>query len=193
MTLTQFFSRFLHTQLVRGSLVLAVAGFIVLMTSQPATESSLTSQTIGLMVANFLLAIPFSDLFLPKMGLPLDPFLMAPALDHVVRKTAHFVEYAALGFVLVAWLRHTKTIGSKCYWLTPLMGFLFAASDEFHQTFVPGRSGQLSDVMLDWCGCLAGLMAYCLMKGIFRRYVRRSEKEENAVFSGKVALRIAPN
>ena len=35
---------------------------------------------------------------------------------------------------------------------------LYAVTDEFHQLFVPGRSGQFSDVVLDSAGALAGLL-----------------------------------
>lgn len=39
-----------------------------------------------------------------------------------------------------------------------LTGALYAASDEFHQLFVPGRSGQISDVLLDSAGVCFGVL-----------------------------------
>ena len=39
-----------------------------------------------------------------------------------------------------------------------VVGTLYAASDEIHQLFVPGRSGQLRDVLLDSAGVAAGIL-----------------------------------
>ena len=39
-----------------------------------------------------------------------------------------------------------------------VVGTLYAASDEIHQLFVPGRSGQLRDVFLDSAGVAAGIL-----------------------------------
>ena len=44
-----------------------------------------------------------------------------------------------------------------------LIAALYAASDEIHQLFVPGRSGQLSDVILDSAGALAGVAAFTVI------------------------------
>ncbi len=76
----------------------------------------------------------------------------------MVRKAAHVVLYLALGFslrvCLESWLGKRKglMIGSA------LMGIIYGATDELHQLFVPGRSGELSDVILDGTGVLAGVL-----------------------------------
>ena len=46
---------------------------------------------------------------------------------------------------------------------------LYAASDEIHQLFVPGRSGQLSDVILDSAGTLAGVAAFTVLCWLINR------------------------
>ena len=46
---------------------------------------------------------------------------------------------------------------------------LYAASDEIHQLFVPGRSGQLSDVILDSAGALAGVAAFTVLCWLINR------------------------
>ena len=46
---------------------------------------------------------------------------------------------------------------------------LYAASDEIHQLFVPGRSGQLSDVILDSAGALAGVAAFTVLWWLINR------------------------
>ena len=174
----------MHTQLVRGALVALIAGFIVQMTSQPAIASTASSQVIATIVAKCLLSLPNSDMLLSLWGLPAKLTLLAPALDHAVRKTAHFTEYAALGFVLVAWLRHTRRFERHAYWMALTAGALFACSDEWHQTFVPGRSGQLSDVLLDTTGCLFGILVYYCFKVFFVAIQKKRASAQKRKSSG---------
>lgn len=81
--------------------------------------------------------------------------------EHLVRKTAHFTEYALLG---VLYLLTARSRGSLRGRLTlPLFwGLLTPVADESLQLLVEGRSGQLTDVLLDFSGVLAG-MGVCLL------------------------------
>lgn len=85
----------------------------------------------------------------------------------LVRKGAHLTEYLLLGAALMG---HVKAV-SACrslkhpVLLSYLIGTLYAASDELHQLFVPGRSGELTDAMLDSLGVLLGvLLIYFLIR-----------------------------
>lgn len=69
-----------------------------------------------------------------------------------VRKLGHFGGYAVLGALAA---RAAGRPGAAL-----AIGLLYAAADEWHQTFVPGRSGQLSDVLLDTAGTAAGLWVW---------------------------------
>lgn len=78
---------------------------------------------------------------------PTGPVLTWP--EYLLRKGAHVFEYAVLyGLVRRGW-------PSLPSWLFCV---LYAASDEWHQSFVPGRMGRVSDVVLD--SCAAGLAAW---------------------------------
>ena len=84
--------------------------------------------------------------------------------DYLIRKAAHFTEYAVLGALLfgAAGVRHGL-------WFPPCFGLLAALLDETVQLFAAGRSGQISDVWLDLAGFLTGwiviaLIATCLRK-----------------------------
>lgn len=88
---------------------------------------------------------------LPWLDLDLDFF-------HVlVRKGAHFTAYLILG-LLVSYARRPE--GPKSYGSVFLFCMLYAMSDEFHQTFIPGRSGELRDVLIDSAGALSGILFY---------------------------------
>ena len=86
---------------------------------------------------------------------------------HGVRKLAHFTEFFILGGLLfLDW----RLWGRGGLWLPPAVGIAAAAADEFLQTSVPGRSGQLSDVLLDFSGiACAGLIGLL--------FSRRKEKK----------------
>ena len=78
--------------------------------------------------------------------------------EHLLRKTAHFVEFSILGALLMSsMLVSVKgAIGNNIF--IPLFcGLLTAVSDESIQLFSDGRSGQVSDVMLDFGGVLFGI------------------------------------
>lgn len=67
-----------------------------------------------------------------------------------VRKLAHFCEFALLGFLLVF------ALGGKVL-AAAILGIIYACTDEFHQTFVSGRAGQLPDVGIDGAGVICGM------------------------------------
>jgi len=71
--------------------------------------------------------------------------------DLVLRKVAHAAEYAVLGFLLL------RAVGRETAALA--LGIAYAASDELHQHFVPGRQGSVLDVLLDSVGVAAGVYA----------------------------------
>jgi VanZ family protein len=70
-------------------------------------------------------------------------------LDLILRKIAHAAEYALLT-LLWAWALRPAT-----RWNVPaaaLVAIVYAVSDEYHQTFVEGRSGTVTDVLIDAAG-----------------------------------------
>ncbi len=85
--------------------------------------------------------------------------------DDVVRKLAHLTEYAVLGALLERALPRPLPAF--------VLGVAYAASDELHQHFVPGRTGEPLDVAIDAVGVLVGIVAY-------RRLRRRAEPNEHA-------------
>ena len=77
--------------------------------------------------------------------------------DHLVRKIAHFSEFAALGGELVLLLILRRKKG-----LQPIVNCLFAGlavavTDEALQMLIPGRGPLVADVLLDFCGFSCGL------------------------------------
>lgn len=77
-------------------------------------------------------------------------------LNRIIRKLAHLTEFTILGSVLYAILRRYITYGTVIK--TIALGILIASLDEFIQLFSPGRSSQLSDVLIDTIGVIIGIL-----------------------------------
>lgn len=83
-------------------------------------------------------------------------------LSLIIRKLAHFTEYFILG-ILVYNLIHSY---DKKIYIGIIICVLYAISDEIHQLFVPGRSCQLLDILIDSMGSITGTYLLCFIKRI---------------------------
>lgn len=93
-----------------------------------------------------------------------------------VRKAAHVALFAVLGALALAAIRNWPGARDPRLWAL-LLAALYAASDEWHQAYVPGRSSELSDVVLDSvAAALAIYVAPALLRRLgSRRTVRAPE------------------
>ena len=73
-----------------------------------------------------------------------------------VRKAAHFAEYFVLCGVFTVFALTFDINRILACGLAFCAGTIYAASDEIHQLFVPGRSGLFTDVLIDSAGALVG-------------------------------------
>ena len=83
-------------------------------------------------------------------------------VSFIVRKCAHVSEFFILGILVINLI--SKYNVKNSYLLSFFVCVLYASSDEFHQLFVPGRSGQVADIFIDLIGVVLGLSIYCLIK-----------------------------
>jgi len=79
-----------------------------------------------------------------------------------MRKLAHVSEYAILAVLLYRAFVHTALKGRRALsaGLVLLLCAAYAATDEFHQSFVPSRTASLRDVMIDICGAMLAVILY---------------------------------
>lgn len=100
------------------------------------------------------------------------PGVSTTILTFLVRKSAHIIAYFILGILIYRALRitirrwRTRTVASFAL----LSCSLYAVTDEIHQLFVPGRSGELRDVMID---SIAALVGVGLCVWLMRRWALR--------------------
>lgn len=133
--------------------------------SETADDSTETSTGFSRLIINLL---PFTA-DMPEA----EKDLLAQELDGVVRTLAHFSIYAALGFFLLGALR--RTFDHNTMLIAIAFCVLYAISDEVHQLFVGGRSGQISDVVTDSLGSLAGTLVYISSAWIIKKKLQKNE------------------
>jgi VanZ family protein len=104
---------------------------------------------------------------------------------HYIRKTGHFVGYFMLSFLLFrAW---RATLRSSSLWAPRWAGIAFvmsafvASMDEWHQTFIPSRTGRVSDVILD---STAALIAQITIYA-FLQVTRSGKHQEQTMLAGR--------
>ena len=158
-----------HSIVLSLLLVIAVMLMIFCFSAQTGEESGEMSGRLTTWVLN--LVIPdFENLTPEKQENILS------TVGFLVRKLAHFSEYALLGFSLMLHItRVQKKITVHLPWLWAWgIGTLYAATDEFHQGFVAGRGPSVVDVMIDSSGVIAGLL---LMIWILKKRTKINERE----------------
>ena len=94
-----------------------------------------------------------------------------------VRKLAHIFIYLVLAVLVnTTFISHFRKNGFICIILTAGICTLYAASDEIHQYFVPGRSCEIRDMVIDFSGAVLGCAAYLLIRKIIQKNYLEKEK-----------------
>lgn len=145
-------------------LMLSCMGLIFYLSSQNANESSNVSG--GFIKAAIKLLFP---------GISADKQVtMIESLQFIVRKSAHFSLYTALGFLsYLSFVSYSRIPLMLRATISALVGIGYAVSDEYHQTFIPGRSGELRDVCIDSGGVLLAVFISLLVSVIWRHTLKR--------------------
>ncbi len=91
----------------------------------------------------------------------------ASITEHIVRKTGHFIEYFALGNLLILTVRMYVRRPVQYLFMELFILLSVPVLDEFLQTFIQGRSGNVSDILLDFTGGLAGMVLCQLLIHLF--------------------------
>lgn len=147
---------------------------IFLFSAKPADSSNESSKTIANLVLDISESLNIMDepLQEPEREYVLD------YINHVVRKLAHFTEFAILALAVEFhnWIQKRK--GARLILLSIGITVLYAASDEFHQLFVPGRSGEVKDVLIDSAGAVTGALLFYLALRLYENYRKTKIQSE---------------
>ena len=140
-------------KVIKGLVVILCMVIIFLFSTDNSVESTKKSNRVIIEVTSFFKL----DLSKKQQQYVIDMFFVP------VRKMAHFFIYFVLGIALVSFLREFSIPIRRLLLLSIFLAFLYACTDEFHQLFVPGRSGQIIDVILDTFGASVGVFIYYLV------------------------------
>ncbi|MHB8908268.1 MAG: VanZ family protein [Syntrophales bacterium] len=77
-------------------------------------------------------------------------------------KWAHFIEYYFFGFLIRRWLvnKRSNILRNNSLFFTMVTGICYGLSDEWHQSYVPGRNSSSEDLLFDALGILAAAVTY---------------------------------
>lgn len=129
--------------------------FIFYMSDKNAEASSSLSGGITEKIGDVLEVI--------RNDTPVERESFLSSFETIIRKLAHMAEFGVLfGLVLLA-VKKVSYASKRayCYILSLVICFLYACTDEFHQLFVPGRDGNVVDVLIDMSGALI-----CMIGGL---------------------------
>ncbi|MBN1815207.1 MAG: VanZ family protein [Anaerolineae bacterium] len=103
------------------------------------------------------------------------PHAPGPWFDTLLKKVGHALAFGILAWLYLRALRGRFPATATLRLVSAGLAVLYAASDEYHQTFVPGRKGRLFDVGVDTAGvCGAMLLDRCLER---RRRLRSTASQ----------------
>jgi len=94
------------------------------------------------------------------------------------RKCIHAFEYLVLSILLIIALSSSGVKGNKIYIISIIICFIYACTDEYHQLFIDGRTGQFMDVLIDISGGLIGIVIIKLLE-IIKNKLKRVGCNEN--------------
>ncbi|TEU14172.1 MAG: hypothetical protein E3J21_16735 [Anaerolineales bacterium] len=124
-----------------------------------STDRHIDSLLVNPLLRYWLPPVVWMVLIFSLSAQPTLPHHPDTLLDTILKKAAHVIEYGILTFLLWrAFSRRRGTFSYSALVTAFVVSVLYAASDEYHQTFVPGRNGNLVDVGVDTVGALAALL-----------------------------------
>ena len=138
-------------KIIKWILVLLCMIQIFLFSSDAADESNQKSNRVIIFIAEVLAGHSLNENIRQQR---IEKYVV------FVRKGAHFVVYLLLGFLILSLMKEYQNITWKTLLLAFFFSFLYACSDEVHQLFVPGRSGNIIDVGIDSLGSFFGVLCY---------------------------------
>lgn len=93
--------------------------------------------------------------------------------ESIIRKLAHFSIYTLVGLLLMGLLSTYKIKNKWRIIITIIIGIIYAALDEFHQSFSPGRTPKITDVYIDTLGVMLGSLLIVFFRKLYAKYIKK--------------------
>ncbi|UJL45806.1 VanZ family protein [Virgibacillus sp. NKC19-16] len=143
-------------KMISWTAVILMMVLLFSLSNQPSIKSNVLSEGI---TDNIVLTI---ETIMPNFNIDRYSF------NIMLRKSAHFFAYLILGIIVIYALRRSGVRGYRSIVLALGICVLFAIVDEVHQLFVPGRSGQVRDVVIDGAGAIVGVGLYLIVGSVVK-------------------------
>jgi VanZ family protein len=144
-------------RVISWTAVIVCMSLIFLFSAQPAAESNSLSEGLVKAIVHTIHIIYPIDLEVSATQVNLD------RLNGIVRECAHGVAYLILAMLVFNAFIKSGIISSKTFLLTIIFCAFYAATDEIHQFFVPGRACELFDFAVDSTGALTGSLLFYIL------------------------------
>lgn len=136
--------------------------------NQQGTGSSSTSKKVSEIIVNIIdINKQYSDTEKEEIIEVVEP---------IVRKLAHYTFYAIGGILITNCVYQFCSEEKRVITISAIIGIAYAASDEIHQLMVPGRSGNIKDVIIDSIGILTGIALFLLVQEIIKIILKAKSK-----------------
>ena len=166
-------------------LVIVWMGFIFFMSSMDAERSNSGSKAISNNVVSTIDKVASA---LPDSVEEPKETSFVDKVNIFIRKGSHGFEYLLLSILVLNLFFQMKKYSLVVHFYNLLFNFLYACTDEFHQTFVSGRTGQFKDVLIDLGGALIGCLVFFIMyKMVMKKVIMKIKKRRMAKRKVKMA------
>ena len=148
-------------RILSTALVLAIMLGLFIFSHQGQWESEKTSEPLAQVIVSTGVAHsePIKQIIEPVIHTD-EELPVEQQAQQIARKLGHILIFGALGFCLLLCLKSWFPKASPRFLLfwSLLIGILYGASDEWHQSFVPARSAEWHDVLVDAIGVILGVL-----------------------------------
>jgi len=98
-------------------------------------------------------------------------------IEGVIRKIAHLSIYTVVGILLMGLISTYEIKESNRIIISFIIGALYSCTDEIHQAFIPNRSAQITDVIIDSIGVMLGILCVLLIIKIVNKILCKKSKQ----------------
>jgi len=151
-------------------LMIGIFGLIFYFSHQPATQSKGTS---GKVIRGLIDHFPYTKDLTENQKDRLEE-----RLQPIVRKLAHLSIYTLAGIIIMSFISTYQIILLKKLLISILIGATYAVSDEIHQYFIPGRSAEFRDVLIDTGGIIIGIIIVLIIISVYKALAEGIKKKK---------------
>ena len=164
-------------KVIYASLIIIWCIVIFNFSSMNAADSGNKSKEVIKTVTTYTCAVGYKMGLLEKMPAEDSIEWFATNMNTPFRKASHAFVYFVLATILMFAIRkNTKIPIWGAVLISFVVCFVYSLTDEFHQTFVTGRGGDIRDCLIDSAGALLAILIYVVIRWIHRSFNKSERK-----------------